>query len=654
MRARKSLWLVTPALYAIFPTFFIYAQNVHEMNLGDILWATMAIGFIAILTAFGLRPVMKDASKTGVTVVFWVILFFSYGHFAGLLSQDDFQNSILLSNVDKFLLSLWFIIGLGAAVVIKRAKRDLSTPLKMLAVLGIVLVSMQVIKIAMTDRSRVLPTADKDFDDLTLPSGTTPRDIYLIILDGYGRQDILKEIYAFDNSEFITFLRAKGFFVADSAHSNYGQTLQTLTSILNMDYIQKLGRFDPKSDDRRLLHDKYINNRVMRSLKNIGYRTVAYESGYSMTEYREADDYIASDWKSSEFGNILLATTPLPRLFNKFFSPYQIHRERILNALEGLASRPVDDRPDFIMAHIIAPHPPFVFDADGKAIENSASFYMGDGSHYTDAGGRVEDYIKGYRNQLEFINDRMTNVINALLNCPDDKKPIIVLMGDHGPGSQLSWVGSATTNLNERFSILYAVHMPGHVESEFSPAATPVNTFRTIFNTCFNTDHNLLGAESYYSTWNAPYDMYRINKDSAGHIHEQLLAVYRELSPHQVEYRHVSHPKEQGTPSNGEDCFPMDKDGLTVRLHKILDSKYMEYSIDHNDTYMIYFRLDSTIVAAGEIDPHTIPGGGLRVERSRVPAEAVKRGFNNILILPVAGDGKYALGHIRFAGGIRN
>lgn len=654
MRSSKLLWLVTPTLYAIFPVLFLYAHNAHEMRFGDILSPLLAIATIVAVLTVGLRLILKDGIKAGLTAAVWVILFFSYGHFASLWGQSPSTSSGLWSNADKILLPIWMALGLSTAVFFSRVKWDFVTPLKMLAILGVVLVSMQVIKITIGGQSTIESKKNEEGAGLKISQNDLPRDIYLIILDGYGRQDILKNMYDYDNSEFIAYLRRKGFFVADSAHSNYGQTLQTLASVLNMDYIQNLARFDPKSDDRKALHDKYIHNRVMASLKRVGYRTIAYESGYSLTEFKRADDYIVSDWKSSEFGNILLSTTPLPRIFDRYFSPYEIHRRRILNTLEGLASRPADDHPNFVLAHIIAPHPPFVFDADGGRVDNDLSFHMGDGSHYTDAGGSLDAYIEGYRNQLQFINRRMTGVIDTLLDCPEDMRPIIIIMGDHGPGSQLSWVGSATTNLNERFSILYALFLPDQDLTALSHSVTPVNTFRTIFNACFGTEYAMLEAASYYATWNAPFEMYRINKDTLGHIHEQMLAVYRDLSPHQVEYRHVSHPKTQGTPCDAEDCFMMDRRGVTVRLHKVLDSKYMEYSIDHNDTYMIYFRLDSTIIAAGEIDPHIIPGGGLRVERSRVPEEAVRRGFNNVLIIPVAGDGKYGFGHIRFASGIKN
>ncbi len=653
MKPNKSLWLVTPALYAVFPVLFLYAQNVHEMKIGDMFWPLVFTALAAVILTVAMRLIFRNGIKIGLLMTIWIILFFSYGHFANLFGRNPDAAWGILSRADRILLPAGLVLALAAAAVIWRIKKDLSTPIKMLAILGVVLVLMQVTRIVTTPGSHVAESSKHDYTYLSAPSGTPERDIYYIILDGYGRQDVLENIYNYDNSAFVDFLRNKGFFVPDSIHSNYGQTLETVTSVLNMDYIQNLGKFDPKSDDRKPLYDNFVHNDVAGALKNAGYKTIAYETGYSLTELKQADDYIVSDWTSSEFGNILLATTPLPRLLGRIFSPFGIHRRRILKTLDALATRVPGDGPEFVFAHVIVPHPPFVFKADGGEVDQSRTFFMGDGSHYIDAGGSVDDYIDGYRNQVRFINSRVTGIVDHLLDCPEDKRPIIVIMGDHGPGSQLSWVGSSTTNLKERFSILYALYLPDYHGDRLSDKASPVNTFRTIFNGYFNTDLPLLDAKSYYATWSTPYDFCCINKDSSDEIHEYLLGVYQALSPHQVEYRHVSHPKKQGTQCDGEDCFNFDKKGLTIKLHKTLDSKYIEYSIDDNDTYMMYFRLDSTIVGAGEIDRHIIPGGGLRVDRGRVPDEAVRRGYNNILILPIAGDGKYALGHILLANGIK-
>ena len=68
-----------------------------------------------------------------------------------------------------------------------------------------------------------------------------PFDIYYIVLDGYARGDILKEIYAYDNQPFLTQLEELGFYVADSSYANYNQTRLSIPSALNMAYMQDLG-----------------------------------------------------------------------------------------------------------------------------------------------------------------------------------------------------------------------------------------------------------------------------------------------------------------------------------------------------------------------------------------------------------------------------
>jgi hypothetical protein len=72
-----------------------------------------------------------------------------------------------------------------------------------------------------------------------LPLGYAP-DIYYIILDAYGRADTLQSLFDYDNSEFLDFLEAKGFYVADCAQSNYSQTILSLSSSLTSIILMSL------------------------------------------------------------------------------------------------------------------------------------------------------------------------------------------------------------------------------------------------------------------------------------------------------------------------------------------------------------------------------------------------------------------------------
>lgn len=52
-----------------------------------------------------------------------------------------------------------------------------------------------------------------DMGEVQRPEGIPP-DVYLIILGAYLRDDILLEVYQYDNSEFIDALTELGFYVA--------------------------------------------------------------------------------------------------------------------------------------------------------------------------------------------------------------------------------------------------------------------------------------------------------------------------------------------------------------------------------------------------------------------------------------------------------
>lgn len=74
------------------------------------------------------------------------------------------------------------------------------------------------------------------------PGVSTRPDIYFIVLDGYGREDMLRQLFGIDNSEFVGYLEEKGFIVPEHSLSNYPKTALSIASTLNLDYVQNLYR----------------------------------------------------------------------------------------------------------------------------------------------------------------------------------------------------------------------------------------------------------------------------------------------------------------------------------------------------------------------------------------------------------------------------
>jgi hypothetical protein len=336
---------------------------------------------------------------------------------------------------------------------------------------------------------------------------TTRPDIYVIVLDGYGRQDVLREIYGYDNSEFLNELKERGFYVAGESHSNYVQTPYAVASLMNFDYAQP---WRSSSDYAQYLLEPIQNNRVFQLLNGIGYTTVSFEGTASYTQIQDSDVFYSSFLPLNKFETFLLTDTPLEPLTDAFqlglsIPNYETHRLRALNKFDTLKTIPDSIAgPKITYFHVLVPHPPFVFDEDGNAITPNRPYSIMDASDYP---GTVEEYHTGYRKQVIFANKKVLDAVDTIL-AKSKTPPIIVMMGDHGPGSEFKWDLKDPGCLWERTHNLYAVLLPNHQKDGTAyPSMTPVNTFRVIFNTYFGAKLPLLDDRTYLAAWQYPSTM---------------------------------------------------------------------------------------------------------------------------------------------------
>ena len=86
-----------------------------------------------------------------------------------------------------------------------------------------------------------------------------------------------------------------------------------------------------------------------------------------------------------------------------------------------------------------------------------------------------------------------------------DIPPIIIIQGDHGPDLFMpndSWPKAKNltkTMLNEKTGILNAYYLPQCDGEYLYESISPVNSFRAIFNSCFDMEFNLLDDYYYYT-----------------------------------------------------------------------------------------------------------------------------------------------------------
>ena len=122
--------------------------------------------------------------------------------------------------------------------------------------------------------------------------------------------------------------------------------------------------------------------------------------------------------------------------------------------------------------------------------------------------------MQGYHDQAAFVVKRVTNIVHAILNRPGPR-PVIVIHGDHGPGSRLQSNDAARTDLNERMNIFEAYYFPdGH--DDLADSITPVNLARALSNRYFGTDLPRLPDLTFFSTTGRPYAFMKVPPEAAG------------------------------------------------------------------------------------------------------------------------------------------
>lgn len=471
----KRPLILHPFLFAAFPVLSLYMVNITEIPFSVVLRPLLAALASAGLLVLLFRPIGKKWRRAALGASLVLLLFFSFGHICRFIWLNS--PASLFGQVDVLLALFMAILIVGVWASLRLMKKTK----KLTVILNTVSASLIAFTL-LTLFSRPVPlqspvSRDRDHQLVVRPGpnwdGTKP-DIYYIILDEYGGEGALRAFHGVDNRPFLDTLRQRGFAVKGGSAANYWKTGLSLSSALNMQYLSEAADLPPTSTSMYPLDDLITNSLVRNFLEDLGYRTVAFSTEYFYTDVDNADIYYDAVHVFTPFELKLLASS-MASIWIDALTPV-FHRETITQHFEDLGSTPEVEGPKFVFAHLVTPHPPFVFDSDGNPI-NLAKI--------TD---RIESYQIGYGGQLLYTNQMLERAIDKILS-NSATPPIIILQGDHGPGRYYFENSSKDTCLRERFPILNAYYLPGKEEAAAAipDDITPVNTFRVVLNAYFNT-----------------------------------------------------------------------------------------------------------------------------------------------------------------------
>ena len=498
-----------PILFGVYSILALYASNLGEIQFQSIIRPLVVVFFFSILLLGIFQVIFKNWARSGLLTTWSLLIFLTYGHVYNLARSLDWASFLARH---RLLLPIWALLFVGVIILLIKKVREGE---KLTQILNVVTGALLLFSLITLGRHAVAqgiarrsyqPSEAATVPGLMLPQN--PPDIYYILLDGYTRADVLEQKFSFDNSDFIKSLEEIGFYVAECSRSNYEHTHLTLPSLMNMAYIDTLvGDIPPGATVDSLRFDELTkDNQVMQSLQSIGYETVAFETSYYWAQFSDVDIYFEPTQirfftpSITDFEEIYLDTTLLSALLDwaskreiSFIQaavmPNESHALRIQFALDKLKELPDMEGPQFVMAHLVVPHPPYIFNQEGV---------IPDIDDYDESFEEGELGQEGYLNNIRFINQEILQVVEEILE-KSPNPPVIILQADHG------------SDFFDRTMILSAFHLPGSGAQALYPQLTPVNTFRLVFKHIFDAPYDVL-ADRTLSGKYPPFDFQPIEE----------------------------------------------------------------------------------------------------------------------------------------------
>ncbi|UCG43819.1 MAG: hypothetical protein JSU73_04165 [candidate division WOR-3 bacterium] len=490
----KKTLVVHPFLFALFPLLAIVSGNMREVNISQAFWpVAILVGATAVLLPL-LRLVSRNFHKAGVVLTcFWTVFFF-FGHVKHFLVKMLPRAPVALAvGLELVLTALVLLVWVAA----RRTRRKWDGLTKFLNIMGAILVLLPLVTIvrhelrAAGDRQDVVSERLYDLDTIASAAPETLPDIYFIVPDRYANEHTLRDVFGFDNAEFLDALRARGFYVASKSIGNYARTHLSLPSTFNLQYINGITDIVRKESYYRFLREQARDHLVGRFLKSKGYRL--YHMG-SWWEVASSNPYADVNITRSGMGELPSALWGRTMLYPVFaylgFGLRNEHRARVLWKLDQLKRVAREPGPKFVFAIFVLPHQPYVFNRDGSYPDR---FQL-----------NRQTTAESYVNQLVFTNIQLLALVDTIL-AVSETPPIIVLQSDEGPHPNDCFEPrDELTNTRAKFRVLNALRLPGADSTWFHPRMSPVNTWRVIFDRYFGTGFGLLEDRSFdidYESW---------------------------------------------------------------------------------------------------------------------------------------------------------
>ena len=506
---------------SLIPIFILYTANIGKISLDELIISIIIItGFPLIIFWFFKKKIRVD--KIALVISITMIVIFSYGHLYNFFSENTIFNFDL--GRTRYVIPIITIPSAIMIFFIFKTNKNLHDLNKIIAITSIVfflvivsntfivtLNNFDCVDCLNTEFFYETRDFSKYFDSFnySIQSNQSLPNVYYLILDEYARSDLLKEYHKFDNSDIINFLELKGFHIAEQSFSNYPMSIQSIPATMNMDYInflqkeigQDVRNYKPLNEKN---YGLYANNQVIKNFKTLNYNIVTFNTFALHLYPNPLSDLILCERQVNLLDNKLIDSISRMSIFGYLVERWGEEQLRqvtkcALNEFPMISEK--IDSPFFVWAHVMLPHPPWIFGPNGEEITPGKPLLITDNPEYRDSQWDVK---RQYIQQLEFANKNIKNIVNKILEI--DPYSIIVIQGDHGTAWDINWDEPSDEEIFQRLRNFDAIYFPDEIKRDrLEDDRTLVNTFRIIFNQYFDAEYKILEDKMYWGKNLLPY-----------------------------------------------------------------------------------------------------------------------------------------------------
>jgi hypothetical protein len=470
---RKNIFydITIIVFYSCFPVIYLFSFNYdkylsNQYEYFNVL-TTCLFSSVTFLVAYATIGIItkKHARFISILLVFFI---FNYGDLYNVL-----ENLFTITIKTQYFLIIYILFFTIIYLSLKRVNR---TQLILFCLLIYIVPVFSAIKYYAQHNNYNVNSSFTKYDN----DNYTKRDVYYIILDGFINLVSYKDKFPDRYNDFKTRLDDLGMTILDKTWSAYPNTVYSIPSTLNLNYIYNYNYIKPDSvefDKLQFYHGS--NNIVYKTFDSLNYKIIINSNIWRNPE-NIVYDYLECA-RMSEFQEVLFDNS-IVNIFEYYLIKYfdiQIKSSRfneILCQFNNIKKSEYTAYPKFMFSHIYCPHPPYVFNNDGEKINSSS----------TSSNWKPE---KEYYGQLEFCSKLLVSTLESLLkNYENQLKPIIIIQSDHG--AHLLDATLDFKNISQHLRILNLQYLPGQkisLEEEIN-----INTFRKIFNHYYGMNYDYL------------------------------------------------------------------------------------------------------------------------------------------------------------------